>query len=80
MLVNLKKSPKLNAWLIEEGVIINIGSIEAILPFKEEWTHYNSSKAGVIALTRGLAKDYGKDGFRINAIIPGVIITSGTKK
>ena len=61
------------------GVIINIGSIEAILPFKEKLTHYNSSKAGVIALTRALAKDYGKDGFRINAIIPGGIITSGTK-
>jgi NAD(P)-dependent dehydrogenase (short-subunit alcohol dehydrogenase family) len=61
------------------GVIINIGSIEAILPFKEELTHYNSSKAGVIALTRSLAKDYGKKGFRINAIIPGGIITPGTK-
>lgn len=61
------------------GVIINIGSIEAIMPFKEELTHYNSSKAGVIGLTRALAKDYGRDGFRINAVIPGGIITSGTK-
>jgi NAD(P)-dependent dehydrogenase (short-subunit alcohol dehydrogenase family) len=61
------------------GVIINIGSIEAILPFKEELTHYNSSKGGVIALTRALAKDFGKDGMRINAILPGGIITSGTK-
>ena len=61
------------------GVIINIGSIEAILPFKEDLTHYNSNKAGVVALTRTLAKDYGKKGFRINAIIPGGIITSGTK-
>ena len=61
------------------GIIINIGSIEALLPFKEELTHYNSSKAGVIALTRALAKDYGKKGFRINTVIPGGIITSGTK-
>jgi NAD(P)-dependent dehydrogenase (short-subunit alcohol dehydrogenase family) len=61
------------------GVIINMGSIEAILPFKEELTHYNSSKGGVIALTRSLAKEYGKKGFRINAIIPGGIITPGTK-
>ncbi len=61
------------------GVIINIGSIEAILPFKKELTHYNSSKGGVIALTRALAKDYGKLGFKINAIIPGGIITEGTK-
>jgi 3-oxoacyl-[acyl-carrier protein] reductase len=61
------------------GVIINIGSIEAILPFKEDLTHYNSSKGGVIALTRALAKDYGKTGFKINAIIPGGILTAGTK-
>ena len=61
------------------GVIINIGSIEAILPFKDDLSHYNMSKAGVLALTRALAKEYGKQGFRINAIVPGGIITSGTK-
>ena len=61
------------------GVIINIGSIEAIVPFAEGMASYSVSKAGVIALTRALAKEYGKDGFRINAIIPGGIITPGTK-
>lgn len=61
------------------GVIINIGSIEAILPFKRDLVPYSISKSGVIALTRGLAKDYGKEGFRINAIIPGGIVTPGTK-
>ncbi|MFC1980481.1 SDR family NAD(P)-dependent oxidoreductase [Chloroflexota bacterium] len=61
------------------GVIINIGSIEAILPFAEDLVPYSMSKAGVIALTRALAKEYGKSGFRINVIIPGGIITSGTK-
>ena len=62
------------------GVIINIGSIEAILPFKEDLVPYSISKTGVIALTRGLAKDYGKHGFRVNVIIPGGIITPGTKE
>jgi len=61
------------------GVIINIGSIEAILPFAKDLVPYNVSKAGVIALTRVLAKEYGSHGFRINAIIPGGIITPGTK-
>jgi NAD(P)-dependent dehydrogenase (short-subunit alcohol dehydrogenase family) len=61
------------------GVIINIGSIEAIMPFVEGMATYSMSKAGVIALTRSLAKDYGKNGFRINAIVPGGIITPGTK-
>ena len=61
------------------GVIINIGSIEAILPFAEDLVPYNISKAGVIALTRALAKKYGKKGFRINVIIPGGIVTPGTR-
>jgi 3-oxoacyl-[acyl-carrier protein] reductase len=56
-----------------------MGSIEALLPFKDELTHYTSSKGGVIALTRALAKDYGKDGFNINVLLPGGILTPGTK-
>jgi NAD(P)-dependent dehydrogenase (short-subunit alcohol dehydrogenase family) len=61
------------------GVIINVGSIEALLPFKNDLVHYDMSKLGVIAITRALAKEYGKHGFRINAIVPGGIMTSGTK-
>lgn len=59
--------------------IVNIGSIEAILPFVEGMAPYSVSKAGVIALTRALAREYGKNDFRINAIITGGIITPGTK-
>lgn len=61
------------------GVIINLGSIEAVLPFKEDLAHYSVSKAGVIALTRALAKEYARHGFRVNAILPGGIMTPGTK-
>jgi len=49
------------------------------VPFKEDMAHYSMSKAGVIALTRSLAKEYGKHGFRVNALVPGGIITRGTK-
>ena len=55
------------------GVIINIGSTDGIRPFKEALSHYSVSKAGVIALTKTLAKDYAKHGFRVNAIVPGAI-------
>lgn len=65
--------------LKQGGVIINIGSIEALVPFNDDLAHYSASKAGVIALTRALAKEYGKSGFRINALIPGGIVTEGTK-
>ncbi len=61
------------------GVIVNVGSIEAILPFKEDLAHYTMSKAAVIALTRSLARDYGRK-FRINVVVPGGIYTEGVKK
>ncbi len=70
---------KANMRLKKGGIIVNIASIEAILPFQEHLTHYAISKAGVIALTRSLARDYGKKGFRVNAILPGGIVTKGTK-
>ena len=61
------------------GTIVNVGSIEAILPFKKDLAHYTTGKAAVIALTRALAKDYGSKGIRANVILPGGIITKGTK-
>ncbi len=62
------------------GVIINIGSIESILPFAKGLVHYDISKMGVIALTRALAKEYGRKGYRINVIVPGGIKTPGVEK
>jgi NAD(P)-dependent dehydrogenase (short-subunit alcohol dehydrogenase family) len=61
------------------GIIVNIASVEAVLPFKKDMAHYGMSKAGVIALMRSLARDFGKSGFRVNVVLPGAIRTSGTK-
>ncbi len=60
------------------GIIVNTSSIEALVPFKEDLAHYSISKSGVIALTRSLARDYGRKGFRVNGILPGAIKTPGT--
>lgn len=60
------------------GIIINTSSIEALLPFKEHLAHYSITKLGIIGLTRSLARDYGKMGFRINVVLPGAIKTKGT--
>jgi len=62
------------------GVIVNIASIEALLPFKEGLAHYTTSKAGVIALTRALAKEFWKEGFRVNVVLPSGIKTPAVMK
>jgi NAD(P)-dependent dehydrogenase (short-subunit alcohol dehydrogenase family) len=36
---------------------------------------YSASKGGVLALMRSMAADYGPDGIRVNAIIPGTMDT-----
>jgi 3-oxoacyl-[acyl-carrier protein] reductase len=82
--VNLKSVFWMCQHMIKErskkgGVIINMGSIEAVLPLKEALCHYDLSKAGVMTLTRALASEYGKRGFRINVLVPGGVWTEGTK-
>jgi 3-oxoacyl-[acyl-carrier protein] reductase len=61
------------------GIIINIGSIEAIMPLKEEMCHYDITKAGIMILSRTLASQYGRHGFRINVLVPSGGWTQGTK-
>ncbi len=61
------------------GVIVNVSSIEAILPTTPDLIPYAISKTGVIGLSRGLAKEYGRHGFRINVLLPGGINTPGTR-
>ena len=61
------------------GTIINTGSIEAVMPLKEGLSHYDISKAGVMVLSRALASEYARKGFRINVLVPGGIWTQGTK-
>jgi NAD(P)-dependent dehydrogenase (short-subunit alcohol dehydrogenase family) len=70
----------IKARMKQGGVIINVGSVEAIMPFKEDMVPYGISKVGVIILTRALAAEYGRHGFRINVLIPGGVFTPGTRK
>ena len=60
------------------GVIINVSSVEALVPFRDDLIHYSMSKAGILALSRALAHAYGKQGFRVNVLVPGAIKTPGT--
>ena len=62
------------------GTIVNISSIEAFHAFKNDMIVYGVSKAAISALTEGLARNYGRNGFRINTVVPGAIRTPGTEK
>lgn len=62
------------------GKIVNVGSVEAVLPFKEDLAIYSMSKAGVIALTRAIAREYARNGVRANVVVPGGIVTPGTRR
>jgi NAD(P)-dependent dehydrogenase (short-subunit alcohol dehydrogenase family) len=56
------------------GVILNLGSISWHLALPK-LTLYMTAKAGIEGLTRGLARDLGKDGIRVNCIVPGAVRT-----
>jgi 3-oxoacyl-[acyl-carrier protein] reductase len=43
-----------------------------------ETAAYSAAKAGLIGLTRSLAREFGAKGIRINAVAPGVTITDMT--
>ena len=61
------------------GSIINISSLAATfgLPFA---LHYTTSKGAVIGMTRGLARELGRDWIRVNAIAPSAVLTEGTEE
>lgn len=59
------------------GVIVNNASVSALDPTRGELP-YSAAKAGVVALTKGAAQEYGPT-VRVNAISPGVIRTPMTE-
>ncbi len=57
-----------------QGVILNLGSISWHLALPN-LTLYMTAKAAIEGLTRGLARDLGAHGIRVNCIIPGAVRT-----
>ena len=56
------------------GSIINFSSINALLG-PANMPGYVAAKAGIVGLSKALAADYGEADIRVNAILPGWVVT-----
>jgi 3-oxoacyl-[acyl-carrier protein] reductase len=67
---------KLGAEVLRDGGrIINIASIAGVMGFHGQ-ANYSAAKAGVIAMTKVIAKELARRGITVNAVAPGVIRTA----
>ena len=58
--------------------MINVASVSGVSGMAGQ-TNYSASKAGIIGLTRSLAKEVARFGVRVNAIAPGFIESDMTE-
>jgi NAD(P)-dependent dehydrogenase (short-subunit alcohol dehydrogenase family) len=70
------------AWWVKQrrtGAVVNISSVHGRAAFNM-WAAYDVAKAGIDALTRYIAVEYGPIGIRANAVAPGAIATPLVKQ
>lgn len=61
------------------GSIINFSSIAYMMNLPD-FPAYVTAKAGIIGLTKGLAGRLGRENIRVNALLPGMVLTERQKK
>ena len=59
------------------GAIVNIASVVGIAG-QPGYLQYVATKGAVLSMTKGLAKEVGKHGVRVNCIAPGFVLTDAT--
>lgn len=59
------------------GAIVNVSSLAALHAVPGQ-AAYAAAKAGLLALTRTLAREVGRRGVRVNAVVPGFVATEMT--
>lgn len=79
---NLSRAVLVSLMKQKSGVIINMSSVSGVIGISRQ-TNYSASKAGIIGMTRSLAREVGPYNIRVNAVAPGFIETemlSGLKQ
>lgn len=75
---NMSKACIVTMLKQKSGNIVNISSVAGIVGLPRQ-VNYSAAKAGIIGLTKSLAKEVAPYGIRVNAIAPGYIDTDMTK-
>jgi NAD(P)-dependent dehydrogenase (short-subunit alcohol dehydrogenase family) len=57
------------------GIIVNLASRAAFRGEDPDYWHYAAAKAGIVAMTRTIARHYGRQGVTAYAIAPGYVDT-----
>ncbi|MGH8252124.1 MAG: glucose 1-dehydrogenase [Steroidobacteraceae bacterium] len=57
-----------------KGTIVNVASVNAFRPMDGQAV-YSMTKAAIVNMTQGLAKEWARQGVRVNALVPGVVET-----
>ena len=57
-----------------KGAIVNVASVNAFRPMDGQ-ACYSMTKAAIVNMTQGLAKEWARQGIRVNALVPGIVET-----
>lgn len=61
------------------GAIVTVGSLAGLRMSMNNGVSYTAAKSGVLGLTRHAAYELGRDGIRVNAVLPGPVLTPQMK-